>query len=161
MVGLGRLYTVAFAAQTLAAASGDYDLFEFVPATNKLIVIEAIYVKNVGADVKDAEEEMLRYAIVRGNTTSGSGGAAPTPAPVLASDAAAGFTAETMNTTPASTAGTTIHEDGWNVRVGLEYVPPPEHRIPCSAAESRICLRSPTTAADDITLSGTAYIREF
>lgn len=160
MVGLGRLYTVSFAAQTLALASGDYDLFEIVPATNKLILLEAMYVKNVGTDVKDAEEEMLRWSIVRGNTTSGSGGGTPTPAPLALDDTAASFTAESMNTTPASTAGVTLHEDGWNVRVGLEWVPPPEHRVLCSAASSRICVRSSTTVADDVTVSGTLYVRE-
>lgn len=160
MVGLGRLYTVSFAAVSFTAANGDHDYFELVPATNKLIVIEAIYVKAI-SELGDAQEEWVRWEVVRGNTTSGSGGAAPTPAPQLSSDAAAGFTAETANTTPATTAGTIVHEDAWNVRMGLEYVPIPEHRIPCSAADSRICVRQPAALADDATLSGTIYVREF
>lgn len=159
MIGLGRLYTVVFENVTYAAASGDYDFFELVPATNKPICIEALFIKT-STEVGDAQEEQIRWSIVRGHTTSGSGGSAPTPAPIMSSDAAAGFTAETSNTTIASTAGTTLHADTFNIRIGLEYIAIPEHRIVCTAADSRIVVRMLSTLADDAGMSGTAYVRE-
>lgn len=159
MVGHGRLYTVNFDNVTYAAASGDYDFFELVPATNRPICIEALYLKTT-TEVGDAQEEQVRWAIVRGNTTSGSGGATPTPAPIMAGDAGAGFTAETSNSTPATTAGTTLHADTFNIRIGLEWIAIPEHRIWVTAADSRICIRMLSTLADDAGMSGTIYVRE-
>lgn len=159
MVGLGRLYTVTFDNVSYTNANGDHDYFEIVPATNKPIVIEAIFVYTT-TEVGDAQEEQVRWSVVRGHTTSGSGGSAPTPTPFVSTDSAAGFTAETSNSTIASTAGTTVHVGAFNIRVGLEFIPPPEHRIPCSAADSRIVVRQLSTLADDASMSGTVYVRE-
>lgn len=158
-VGLGRLYSVSFDNVSYTTANGDHDYFSVAPATNKAVAIEAIYVYTT-TEVGDAQEEQVRWSIVRGNTTVGSGGATPTPAPVTPNDAAAGFTARTSDTTPASTAGTTLHVGTFNIRTGLEWVPPPEHRIQCSAGETRICVRQLSTLADDASMSGTIYVRE-
>ena len=160
MIGIGRLYTVSFDNVSFTTANGDYDYFELTPADDKPIAIEAIYVYTT-TEVGDAQEEQVRWSIVRGHTTSGSGGSAPTPAPAsLSTDTAAGFTAETANSTIASTAGTTIHVGAFNIRTGLEYVPPPEHRIIATQAHTTIVVRQLSTLADDANMSGTIYVRE-
>ena len=159
MVGLGRLYTVTFENVSYTTANGDHDYFEFTPADDKPIALEALYIYTT-SEVGDAQEEQVRWSIVRGHTTSGTGGSAPTPTPVISTDTAAGFTAETSNTAIASTAGTTVHVGAFNIRIGLEYVPPPEHRIIATQAHTTLVVRQLSTLADDATMSGVAYVRE-
>lgn len=161
-VGLGRLYSVVFAAVSVTAAQ---DLFYLKPAADKPCILEAAYCKAAGgtADAGDAQEELLRVEVIRlpATVTAGSGGTAPTPTPVNPGDAAASFTARVNDTTVATTSGTALtpHADGMNNRVGFEYVPPPEHRLLVANAQA-IVVRLNTAPADAILLSGTAYVRE-
>lgn len=153
------VYTVSFDQQTIAAASGDYDLFELVPADDKPIEIVAITLGNK-SEVGDAQDEMLAISIVRGNTTS-SNGTATTPQLLDPSDVAASFTAETMGATIA-TAGTsvTLLADTFNVRGGWLQVFPEAMRPKVSQANTAMYVRLTTAAADDLTLSGTCWVRE-
>lgn len=153
------VYTVSFDQQTIAAASGDYDLFEIVPAANKPVEVVALSLGNK-SEIGDAQDEMLAYSIVRGNTTS-SNGTSATPQPTDPSDGAASFTAETVGSTPA-TAGTsvTLLADTFNVRAGLMLVLPPEMRPKVSQANTGLYVRLTTAVADDLTLSGTLWVRE-
>jgi hypothetical protein len=155
-----RMYTVTFENVALAAAQ---DLFEITPADDKPVRLAALFLANVGgtADAGDAQEEMLRLVVRRGYTSSGSGGSAPTPTPVVASDAAAGFAAEVNNTTLATTGTTTdVHADGWNVRVPYQMIWPPELRPQVSQAQTSLVVRLLAAPADSITCSGTAYLLE-
>lgn len=153
------VYTVSFDQQAIAAASGDYDLFEVVPADDKPVEIVALSLGNK-SEVGDAQDEMLAYAIVRGNTTS-SNGTTTTPQLLDPSDPAASFGAETVGSTPA-TAGTsvTLIADTFNVRAGLMLVLPPEMRPKVSQANTGLYVRLTTAVADDLTLSGTLWVRE-
>lgn len=158
---MSRIYTVTIENATYTNAGGDFDFVEVRPATDKPVRILAIYLANVGADVGDSAEEMIRLEWLRGHTTSGSGGATPTPAPLDAIDTAAGFGADTMNATIASTVTpVSLHADGWNIRVPYQVVFPPKLELGCSAAQTMIVLRAHTTAADDISISGTVYVEE-
>ena len=152
------VYTVSFDQQTIAAASGDYDFFELDPAADKPIEIVAIFIGNK-SEVKDAEEEMVAWSVVRGNTTTGNG-ASTTPRALDPSDGAASFAAETVASTPAS-AGTAVnlHVDTFNIRTGLQLIFPPDMR-PKSAGADLLCVRLLTALADDATMSGTLYVRE-
>lgn len=156
---MGRVYTVNFAAVSVSAAQ---DFFELSPADDKPLEIIGLFLTQVGnSDVGDAAEELLRFSIIRGHTTSGSGGTAPTPRPVKRSDAAAGFTAEVNNTTIAS-AGTTVvlHEDAFNVRAGYANWWPDLSEPDAVQGDTTIVVRLNTAPADAITLSGTLYVRE-
>lgn len=156
---LGRTYTVVFGAVSVAAAQ---DFFELTPAANKPIEIVGITIDQTGtADVGDANEELLRVQIIRGFTTSGSGGTAPTPAALNSSvTAAAGFAAEVNNTTVATTGTTvTLYEGAFNVRTGLLLWFPEGLEPGCTATNTRIVVRT-TAPADAITLSGTIFVRE-
>lgn len=157
---MARVYTVSFENVTVSAAQ---DLFELTPADDKPIELLGLYLSNVGgtADAGDAQEELLRLLVRRGYTTSGSGGSAPTPAPLDPNDAAAGFTAEVNNTTVATTGTTAdLHADGWNVRVPYQVVWPPEMRPKASQANTTIVVRLVGAPADGIAMSGTLYVKE-
>lgn len=155
----GRSYTVQFDNVSCTAAQ---DLFEITPADDKPVAIVGLFLSQTGvADIGDAAEELLPVQIIRGHTTSGSGGSAPTPAVLGPVDTAAGFTSEVNNTTIAS-AGTTVtlHSDNFNVRVGYQNWWP-EDSAPCaSQANTTIVVRLTRAPADAITLSGTLYVRE-
>jgi hypothetical protein len=144
------------------AVVAQQDLFYIAPADDKPIRFHAIFLAQ-GTEIGDAMEEMLRIAIIRGHATVGSGGTAPTPAPLaLSTELAAGFVARVNDTTIAS-AGTaqTLHEDYWNIRMPYLYIPTPEIRPGCSQGNTTIVVRLLTTPADSITMSGTLYVEEF
>lgn len=152
------VYTVSFDQQTIAAASGDYDLIELTAATDKPIEIIALELANK-SEIGEAQEEMVAFAVVRGNTTTGNGTAATARA-LDPSDPAASFTAKTVGSTPAS-AGTavTLVSSTFNIRAGLSVIYPEAMR-PKTAGTALLCLRLTTALADDATMSGTAWVRE-
>ena len=153
---MGRTYAITFEAVAVTAAQ---DLVSVLPATQKPIVLHAVYVSQ-STELGDAAEEQLRIAIVRGNTTVGSGGGAFTPLPLSPNDAAAGATARINDTTPAS-AGTAVnmHVETFNVRAGWIYLPTPECRIATKNAEF-LCIRLLAAPADSVTMGCTVLIEE-
>lgn len=156
---MGRLYTVTFTNGTIAT-TGSLDIFEIRPAANKPVLIHAIFLGQV-SQIQDAEEEILRYTIGRGLTVSGSGGGTPTPVPIDANDVAAGFGADTMNTT-AATTGTRVvlHADTFNLRAGLQLIFTPEMR-PRVQNANFIEMRLGAQPAATVTgVNGTMYVEE-
>lgn len=153
------MYTVRFRAATIAAASGDYDFFEFTPADDRPIELCGLLI-SAKTEIKEAEEEQLDWGIVTDNATSGNG-TATTPNPCDPRDSTAGFTAESVATTPAST-GTAVEmiSDNFNVRSGLQIWLPPQYRPKVDQADVMMCVRLFTALADDATMSGTAWVRE-
>ncbi len=153
----GRIYTVEFEAQAVTAA---VDLFELTPADDKPVEILGLFLGQ-SSDTGDAAEEILRYRVIRGHTTGGSGGAAPTPRPVKRTDAAAGFAAETLNTTIASAGtGVNLHSDVFNVRSGLQLWLPDTLEWDATQGDTTIVVRLMAAPADSLTMSGTLYVRE-
>lgn len=156
-----REYTVLFENVSVAAAQ---DFWELSPADDKPVRIMGWRIDPVGgtADAADADSENWRCSIVRGHTTSGSGGSSATPQPMGSSgDTAAGFAAEVNNTTPASTSGTTIGVFGLNVRTGDQPMLPEELWFGASQANTTIVVRLLSTPADAVALSGMLYVREY
>jgi hypothetical protein len=150
------MYSIAFSD---IAVTAQQDFFELLPATQKPIRLHACFISQI-SDVGDAAEEMLRVSIIRGHTTSGSGGASVTPGPLDSVDTAAGATCERNNTTIASAGtGLVLHSEAFNIRSGWVYVPTPECRPRCANA-SIIVVRLLTTPADSLTMSGTLYFEE-
>jgi hypothetical protein len=152
----GRCYWVDLTPTAVTVAA---DLIEITAADDKPIRVLAV---NLGqtTELGDAAEEVLSLTWVRGNTTSGSGGSAPTPRPCNPSDAAAGFTVETFNTTAAS-AGTPVNlnRHGWNVRGGFERPYTPEE-APITSQANLLVLRMAGAPADSITISGSILVEE-
>jgi hypothetical protein len=152
----GRLYTVVFSAVAVSAAQ---DLFEITPADDKPVEIVGIELGQ-SSDAGDAQDESLQISIIRGFTTSGSGGTAPTPAVLIPANTAAGFTAEVNNTTLANTGTTaTLHTGCWNVRAGYINWFPEGARPTATQSNTTMVVRQ-TAPADAITMSGTLYVRE-
>lgn len=151
-----RMYSVSF---TGVAVTAQQDFFELVAPGTISCELHSIYLAQ-SSDAGDAQDEQLQVAIKSGQTTSGSGGSAPTPIPIDFGDAASGATSEVNNTTKAS-AGTivTLHSDAFNVRAGWAYRPTPEERIVIRGAR-RLTVELLTTPADSLTMSGTLYFRE-
>lgn len=152
---MGRMFSISFSNVAVSAAQ---DPFEILPATQKPIRIHALFLSQ-NSDVGDAQDEMLRYSIIRGHTTSGSGGASVTPVPLDGADTASGATCERNNTTIAS-AGTavTLHTDCFNVRAGLALIFTPQMQPRVANAEL-IVVRIPAPA-DALTMDGTLYYEE-
>jgi hypothetical protein len=151
-----REYTVIIPPTSVSVAQ---DLAELVPGANKPFELFGLELYQT-SDVGDATEKILNWQVIVGNTTSGSGGTAPTPQPLNPNDAAAGFTCEVNNTTQAS-AGTpsTLHSGGWNTRAGLSMWWPQGSGPKASATHSRMRIAQ-SAPGDAITMGGTAYVRE-
>lgn len=155
---MGRMYAVTF---ENVAVSAQVDFFELSPADDKPVLIHAIYLAQ-WSDLGDAAEEILRVQILRGHTTSGSGGSSATPAPLQSSaGAAAGCAAETNNTTIAS-AGTAValHAETFNIRTGWQYIPTPETRPGASQANTTLVVRLMAAPTDALSMSGTLVLEE-
>jgi hypothetical protein len=153
------VYTVSFERQSFTNANGDYDFFELTPADDRPIEIVAIKVDGY-SELGDAQEEQVAWTVVTDNATSGNG-SSTTPRPLDPRDAAAGFTAETVASTTAST-GTEIQlvAGCFNIRAGLNEVYPEVMRPKCDQADTMLCIRMETGLADDATISGTVWVRE-
>lgn len=164
---MGRMFTVEFSAQDQTAADGNMDMFELRPSSAAGLPIKlcALFIGNT-SEVGDAQEEMIHYSILRmtgGTFTSGTGGTTPTPVPVDHDDVASDFAADAVNDAVATTSGTTVnlHQDGFNVRTGLQLILPPEMRCQCPGiANAALLVRFNTTVADTVTWQGTAYVME-
>lgn len=156
-----RLYTVSFQAQSIANASGDYDLFEFDPATDKPIELLSVELGQT-TELGDTAEENLRLSVVRGHTTSGNG-TSTTPRPQSAADSAAGFAAETVASTPASAGtGVVLWANTWNVRAPGPIFPPlPQGSGFWTSGADLLVVRLDAAVTDDLTLTGTALICEY
>lgn len=155
---MSRIYTVSFSkvATTVAA-----DLFEITPADDKPVEVVGLFIAQ-SSDFGDAQAEILPYTVIRGHTTSGSGGSAPTPRPVKRTDAAAGFTAEVNNTTAAS-AGTTVtlHAGAFNVAVGENLWLPEGCEWDATQGDTTLIVRLATAPADSLDMSGCIYVKEY
>lgn len=154
---MGRIYYVDIAPTAITVAA---DLVELTPADDKPIVIHGLEIFQT-TDLGDAQEEIIGLLWVRGHATSGSGGATPTPRPANPSDAAAGFTAETANTTQASAGtGVNLPRHGWNVRVPCVAIYTPEMRPHASQGNTLLALRMAAAPADSLTISGYVIVEE-
>jgi hypothetical protein len=153
-----RVYTVEFENVAVTAAQ---DLFSLDAATDKPIELVALELAQ-NTELGDAAEEQLRFRVIRGHTTVGSGGSAPTPQPTSPGDTAAGFTARVNDTTIAS-AGTGVNllSTSYNVRVGYAWGPVPYGMGFWTSGTSILVVRLLAAPADSVSMSGTATIVEY
>lgn len=154
---MGRMYVVDIAPAAVTVAA---DVIELTPADDKRIIVHGFEIFQT-TELGDAAEEIIGLFWIRGHTVSGSGGSAPTPRPLNPYDAAAGFTAETLNTTAANT-GTTVQlqRHGWNVRIPTPVIYTPEARPHVSQGETTLILRMAAAPIDSTTISGFVLVEE-
>ena len=154
---MGRIYTIDIAPVSISVAA---DVIELTPADDKPIVIHGFEILQT-TDLGDGQEEVIGLFWIRGHTVSGSGGSSVTPSPVNPSDAAAGFTAEVLNTTQANTGTTkTLQRHGWNIRIPTPVTYIPEDRPQASQGNTTLILRMAAAPADAITISGHVTVEE-
>lgn len=155
---MGRMYAVAFDNVAVTNAGGDNDIFELVPAANKPIILHEVHI----TDVDSETDEKLRFTIKRLAATVTSGnGTSVTPVPLDVNDAAAGFTAERVGTTVATTSTTTstLHAEGASALVGFHYVPTEKARPRCAASEALV-VRLEAAPGSDRNMSGVCIVEE-
>ena len=151
------IHMATFAAVSVSAAQ---DLFEIVaPAAIKVDIREI----RIGqySDFGDSSAELLSLRIIRGYTTSGSGGSSVTPVKREAASVltAATTTVEANNTTVAQDGtAEVLLADSFNVAGGFRYYPVPEERIRLQAGE-RLVVRI-AAPADALTMNGTVVFEE-
>ena len=152
-----RVYTVEFEGVAVSVA---VDLFQITPADDKPCEVIGLFFGQ-SSDVGDAAAEILRYRVIRGHTTTGSGGASPTPRPLNRSGAAAGFTAMTNNTTIASAGtGLNLHSDVAHIASGEKLWLPEGCEWEASQADTTLVVRLMAAPTDALTMSGTLYVVE-
>lgn len=152
----GRVYTITISGVASPAAA--FDFVEISPAANKPVRIRRIRIAQTTEPT--TEEEQLAITVVRGHTTSGSGGdTTPDGGALSPADTTAGYTAETMNTTIAS-AGTAVNlvEDAWNTRAGYDMAFSPEESPECINGVLLVVRSS--APADAITIRATVWVEE-
>jgi len=154
---MGRVYSVNFENVAVSAAQ---DFFEISPADDKPVRFLGLFLSQ-STELGDAAEEMLRVQVLRGHSTSGSGGSAQTPVPIDPHSPAAGCAAEVNNTTIAS-AGTAVilHSEAFNVRAGMALIWTPEMAPIARQGDTTIVVRLLANPADSVTMGGTLYIEE-
>jgi hypothetical protein len=152
------------ASVTITAGNTDVDWLEVLPADDKPVALRGMVLSQT-SEVGDAQEEGLRFRVLRlaATVTSGSGGTTPTPQPLNDADAAAGFTSDANNTTVATTSGATtvLAEFGWNVRNSpYEMWWPDSAFAPLARQGQGLIVRQETTVADDAVCLATFYLEE-
>jgi hypothetical protein len=153
----GRMYWVDLTPTAVTVAA---DLIEISPADDKPVRVRALLLGQT-TELGDAAEEGISVVWVRGHTTSGSGGSAPTPRPVAPNDTAAGFAAETFNTTAASAGtGVNLARHVWNVRCPLERPYTDEEAPEATQGNVTLVLRMAAAPADSITIAGSVLVEE-
>lgn len=151
----GGAYSATFAA---IAATAAQDAFEIVAPADKWVQIIDVSL-NQYTDFGDAAAEILSVTILRGHTTSGSGGAAVTPQPLKSGGAAATATVERNNTTVATNGSpVTLVADAWNISAG--WLLPPALRGAIWLAPSERAVVRISVPADSLTINGTLTFRE-
>lgn len=153
---MGRMYVAVLESAVVTTA---IDLFEINSPSDATVILHAVFVSQK-SDAGDAQDEMMPISIVRGYTSSGSGGSAQTAALLSGDNTAFGGTLEILNTTLA-TGGSpvTVHADAWNVRAGWVYEPPEERRI-LMQPSTRLVVTSGGAPADSLSICATCLFEE-
>ncbi len=122
---MGRMYEIPFTEASLSAVA---DILELNAATDRPLTVHELYLGQVTL-VGDAAEILARIDWITAHSTSGSGGTAEVESPLDSDDVAAGFNAETFNTTVA-TGGSPVTRRSfvWNLRIPLQMIWTPETR---------------------------------
>ena len=157
----GPIFTATFSAIAVSAAQ---DVFQLTAHATSRIEICEIFLGQY-SDAGDAAAEMLSVQIIRGHTTTGSGGAAVTPANFEPWSRAAVTTVLRNNTTIAADGTAVIlHSEAFNVQGGWLYKPfksnHEDNERPKIEAGGIVVVRI-TAPADAVTMNGTIKWREY
>jgi hypothetical protein len=153
------MFSAAFTAVAVAAAQ---DLFEIVAHATSRVKLKEIRIGQY-SDAGDAAAEMLSVQVIRGFTTSGSGGSAVTPRNLEPWSRAAVSVVEANNTTVAQDGtGSVLVADSFNVANGWWWKPEADEEIYIdnTSPDNRLVVRI-TAPADSLTMNGTVVFEEY
>lgn len=154
---MGRMYSVSFGAVVWTPAQTTIDFFAWVGIADVAIRLHYLEIGQ-SSDPADAQAEMLRWDI-NTHTTVGSGGATVTPQVLTPGTPTADGTFRRMDTTRGTTSIVPLWEGAWNAQAGLIFIPPPKVIIQTNGT-TRLAIGSPSTVADDLTISGTMVVEQ-
>ena len=154
---MGRVYTIDLPDTAVTTA---VDILEIAPADDKPVNIIGGWIQQK-TEASGAATEKLRVEIARGQATTGSGGNSPTPIPVNADDAAAGFSAETFNTTQAS-AGTRVILGAkyLSFAQGVEFYLPDKMQYRADQGDGLLVIELTEPPTASITIGGSVWVEE-
>lgn len=155
------IYFAAFSAVAVTAAQ---DVFE-ITATGASLQDSRVKIREIRigqySDFGDAQAEILSVTVIRGFTTTGSGGSTITPVADSSLRHAADSTVKANNTTVAvNGTGVTLIADTMNVAAGWVWQAATDMRdVICLAGAERLVVRI-TAPADSLTMNGTIVFEE-
>ncbi len=157
------VYTVEFDDATVLAAEGDVDYWQLIPGDDRPIAIIGIFL--AFDDVGDSAEKNIRWQVLRGHATAGSGAEFSTVTPRAVNRGMAGqesFTASGNLDVVAST-GTPhkLHTDRFNTRIGIREFLPEEAWWGASQADVHLTVRQLDTVDETKKVSSTLYVAEY
>ena len=154
---MGRIYSIDLADTAVTTA---VDILEITPADDKPVRILGGWIQQKN-EASGYSTQKLRVEIARGQTTSGSGGSTPTPIPMNADDTAAGFTAETFNTTQASTGTRVILGAKYiSFAQGVEFYLPDNMQFRSDQGDGLLVIELTEPPTASITIGGTVWVEE-
>jgi hypothetical protein len=159
----GRVYSQGFATGEVTITT-PMDLFQLKPESAYQCPVEIVglFLAPIGvADVGSAQEEWLRFRILRGHTSLGTGGFGGNGYAMKPRDIDPRTTTLLQRTVLAS-GGTPVilHEGAFNVRTGLQLWWKPGTEPSAREADTALIVRLVDAPNDSITLTGTLYFRE-
>ena len=151
------LYVASFAGVAVTAAQ---DVFELTAPTDVRVRLRKIFLGQY-TDFGDAAAEIISVQIIRGFTTSGSGGASVTPLPMVPGTGLRPRSAVARNNTTLAQngAGDLLFADTMNIQAGWWYAPPHDEQIVLDNGNQRLVVRI-TAPADSITMNATLMFEE-
>lgn len=157
-----KVYTVEFDDATVLVAEGNVDYWQLIPADDRPIAIIGIFLAM--DDEGDAGERNIRWQVIRGHTSAGSGAEFPTvtPRPANRGSGGAGFTAS-GNLDGVASAGSVhkLHTDRFNTRIGIREFLPEEAWWGASQADVHLTVRQLSTVNETKKVSSTLYVAEY
>jgi len=156
MAMLGKIYVVPI--DNVSIGTAVQDIFSLKSTAGNGIIIHWIHLESTNVSAAP-----LRMRLKRGTATvtQGSGGSAPTPAPLSGLNTIAALsTAHINDTSQATTSGafTTLFNFNWDTVLPFDFLPPPENRPDCGVSQGWILDLPATIVA--VTVSGFLVFEE-
>ncbi len=154
---MARPYKVSFANVSLSATQDLLCLY----AGNKAFELRGFTIGQVTATTP----QFNRISVIRlpATVTTGSGGSAQAPVPLLGGDSAATVTGRKNDTTPATTSGTavTLHADSVNWVNGYSFFFPEDESLPGFDINQACQLSLDSAPSPAVVTSVTLFFNEY
>lgn len=138
----GRVYTALMTGASISAAK---DIMRLSASSGQILLIHQVDVTQATSETDEQIEVILQRASTDGTGTT------TTIVPHQEGDPTFGGTC-VHNLTADTTAGAVLHREGFNIKAGFFWLPPPELRI-VVAPSGRFVVRLPTAPSAALTVN--------